>query len=101
MIKITIAYLITLFSISTVTLILFGYDFAVAAGQWGGRSRIPEYVLLTLSALGGALGAFIIMTVQRHKASNRKKHFHFVIYFSMIMNLITFVILLTPQLTGA
>jgi uncharacterized membrane protein YsdA (DUF1294 family) len=83
-----------------ITSIIYSYDFAVAAGQWIHlkRPRLPEYILLTLAALGGGLGAWITMKVQRHKAGKDKKHFRFVIYLSMLMNLITFVMLLVTEL---
>ena len=95
-------YVITLISMTFITSIVYSYDFAVAVGQWNklDRPRLPEYILLTLAALGGGLGAWITMKVQRHKAGKDKKYFRFVIYSSMVMNLITFVMLLVTELIG-
>ena len=90
------SYIITLLAMTFITSIVYSYDFSVAVGQWSHlhRPRLPEYLLLTLAALGGGLGAWITMKVQRHKAGKEKKHFRFVIYSSMLMNLITLLILL-------
>lgn len=96
-----VAYSITVILMTFVTLLVYNYDFAVVKGQWRKyyRIRIPEYVLLTLTAFGGSLGAYASMKVQKHKANReRKPHFHFVIYFSLIINLITFVALLVLEL---
>ncbi|MBE6577812.1 MAG: DUF1294 domain-containing protein [Ruminococcaceae bacterium] len=96
------AFIITILSMTFITSIVYSYDFAVAVGQWEKfhRPRLPEYILLTLAALGGGLGAWITMKVQRHKAGNKKKHFRFVIYSSLILNLITFIMLLANELIG-
>ena len=93
-------YVITLLLMTFITYIVYSYDFSVAVGQWEylHRPRLPEYILLTLAALGGGLGAWIAMKVLRHKAGKEKKHFRFVIYSSMIMNLITFIMLLVTEL---
>ena len=93
-------YVITLLAMTFITSIVYSYDFSVAVGQWSHlhRPRLPEYILLTLAALGGGLGAWITMKVQRHKAGKDKKHFRFVIYSSMIMNLITIIMLLVTEL---
>ena len=95
-------YIIILLAMTLITSIVYSYDFAVAVGQWEKhhRPRLPEYILLTLAALGGGLGAWITMKVQRHKAGKDKKHFRFVIYSSIIMNLITFMMLLVTELIG-
>ena len=36
------------------------------------KRRIPESVLLTMSALGGGLGAFAAMRIFHHKTNHRK-----------------------------
>ena len=95
-------YVITLLTMTFITSIVYSYDFAVAVGQWNklDRPRLPEYILLTLAALGGGLGAWIAMKVLRHKAGKEKPHFRFVINSSIIMNLIIFIILLVTELIG-
>ena len=95
-------YVITLLLMTFITYIVYSYDFSVAVGQWEHlrRPRLSEYILLTLAALGGGLGAWIAMKVLRHKAGKEKPHFRFVIYSSMIMNLITFIMLLVTELIG-
>lgn len=95
------AYVITVIVMTFVTILVYSYDFAVAMGQWKKyyRLRVPEYILLMLAVFGGSLGAYADMKIQRHKDNGeRKPHFKFVIYFSLIMNLITFVTLLVLEL---
>ena len=96
------AYIITIVLMTFITAIVYSYDFSVATGQWDKqhRPRIPEYILLTLAAIGGGLGAFIAMKVQRHKASDEKKYFRFVIYSAMAMNLITLSMLIGSFIMG-
>ena len=95
-------YIITILAMTFITTVVYSYDFSVAVGQWERyhRPRIPEYILLMLSALGGGAGAWITMKVQRHKSSKEKWYFHFVSYFSMIINLITFAILFVTEIMG-
>lgn len=54
--------------------VLFAADKLCAVTK---RRRIPERVLLALSALGGSLGALLAMTLFRHK-TNAKRHPGFV-----------------------
>ena len=95
-------YLITLLIMTAITYVIYNYDFAVSVGQWENQRhpRIPEYLLLMLASLGGGLGAWIAMTVQRHKAGKDNPHFRFVIYTSMVMNLITLIALLVAEQIG-
>ena len=97
-----IPYVIVILSMTFLTFLVYSYDFAVAVGQWThlGRPRISEYILLTLASLGGGLGACMSMKIMRHKAGKDKPHFRFVIYFSVIMNLISFTALLVTDLIG-
>ena len=64
-------YLIYIGVCSLVTLVFYGIDKARAVdGAW----RIPEKVLLILSAVGGALGGLLAIYLFRHKT--RKWYFH-------------------------
>jgi uncharacterized membrane protein YsdA (DUF1294 family) len=51
-------------AISAITVLAFGYDKGVAGS---GAMRVPERVLLALTAAGGTLGAVVGMHVFRHK----------------------------------
>ena len=95
-------YLITILVVSILTGITYSYDSAISVGRWKKKDppRIPEYVLLTLTALGGSFGAWIALKVERHKAGDKNPHFRFVVYTSMIMNLIAFVALLVAEQIG-
>lgn len=95
-------YIYTLLIMTAITSIAYSYDFAVSVGQWKhyNRDRVPEYVLLVLTALGGGLGALVTIKVQRHKASEKNKHFKVVTYSSIAMNAIVFVTLLVAELIG-
>ena len=97
-----IAYSILLLSMTFITSIIYSYDFSVAVGQWVHlrRPRVPEYILLVFAALGGGVGAWITMKVQRHKAGKKKKHFRFVIYSSLIMNIVVIAMMLIVELKG-
>ena len=94
------AYIITLAIMSFVTNQIYSYDDAVSVGKWRhrNRQRIPVYVLMTLTALGGGFGGLCAMTVQRHKAGGDNKPFRWVVGASIIMSLITIVILITAEL---
>lgn len=54
---------------NVIAFIIYGADKAKARrGQW----RVSERTLLTLAALGGAGGAWLGMSVFRHKTKHRK-----------------------------
>lgn len=58
-----------LLAINVAAFIVYGIDKRKAKkGQW----RIPESTLLILAALGGSVGAWIGMTVWRHKTQHLK-----------------------------
>ena len=68
-------YLITCAVMSLIAFVMFAVDKAAAAD---GRARIPELSLLTLSALGGGVGAMLGKVLLHHK-SNVKKKLHFAV----------------------
>jgi uncharacterized membrane protein YsdA (DUF1294 family) len=51
-------------AISAITFLAFGYDKGVAGS---GAVRVPERVLLALTAAGGTVGALLAMPVFHHK----------------------------------
>ena len=68
-------YLIACGVMSFIAFVAFAIDKAAAAD---GRARIPELSLLTLSALGGGVGAMLGKVLLHHK-SNVKKKLHFAV----------------------
>jgi uncharacterized membrane protein YsdA (DUF1294 family)/cold shock CspA family protein len=54
--------------VNAATLILYGYDKAVAGGR---RLRVPESVLHLLAFVGGTPAAFVSQILFRHKTSKR------------------------------
>ena len=78
-------YLQVILIVSLITLIFYGIDKARAADS---KTRIPEITLLTLAAVGGALGAFLGRLLFNHKRNtNTKAHFSAVIYVSLILQI--------------
>jgi uncharacterized membrane protein YsdA (DUF1294 family) len=55
---------IALAIVNAATILLYGYDKAVAGGT---RSRVPENVLHLLALLGGSPAAFLSQRLFRHK----------------------------------
>ncbi len=53
-------------SLNLATVLLFGYDKAIAGGR---RRRIPERTLLAFALVGGSPGALLAMRVFRHKTA--------------------------------
>jgi uncharacterized membrane protein YsdA (DUF1294 family) len=53
-----------LIAINVVTFAIFGYDKLIAPTQ---ATRVPEAILLALTALGGCVGGIIARPVFRHK----------------------------------
>ena len=54
--------------VNLLSLLLFGLDKGLAVGK---KRRIPEATLLTLSLLGGSVGAMAGMTLFHHKTDAR------------------------------
>ena len=64
--KIIVVYLV---AINVVTFVVYGIDKRKAVrSKW----RIPEATLLLLAALGGSIGAWLGMRVERHKILLKK-----------------------------
>ena len=85
-------YLKVVLIVSFVTLLLYGIDKARAADS---KTRIPEITLLTLAAIGGALGAFLGRILFNHKRNiTAKAHFSIVIYVSLILQVGLYVLLI-------
>ena len=53
-------------SLNLATVLLFGYDKAIAGGR---RRRIPERTLLAFALVGGSPGALLAMRAFRHKTA--------------------------------
>ena len=69
MYNIAIAYFLL---VNIVTFMAFGVD---KFKSKKGRSRIPEFTLLLLAAIGGSVGALLGMKVFRHKTLHIKFKF--------------------------
>lgn len=59
--------LICIFILSVITFLLFGYDKHCAVYE---KRRIPEFLLLALSFVGGAFGALCAMVFFQHKTKH-------------------------------
>lgn len=57
-----------LLAFNAVTVLVYGYDKAIAGGH---RRRIPERTLLGLALCGGTPGALLAMWLFRHKTAKR------------------------------
>ena len=66
-----VTYIIICLIISIITLILFGAD--KLSSKKTKRKRVPEAVLLSFVALGGAIGGLFGMYVFRHKTVFKTK----------------------------
>lgn len=80
---------------SVISIILYSYD-KIAAGSGG--LRIPVYVLLAPSSLGGAAGALLSMYLYKHKT--RQMQFKIPIFFSLLIQIIIGALLLLLGLEG-
>ncbi len=82
---ILIAYIGWILFASLVTFFLFMKDKKMAVNG-GGKVRIKEKVLLSFTAIGGAIGAFFGRIVCHHKTD--KKYFSFVILLSLLIQIL-------------
>ncbi|HPZ00731.1 MAG TPA: DUF1294 domain-containing protein [Clostridiales bacterium] len=88
-------FIIYLVLINVITALVFFWDKKKAENhQW----RIPEWVLFTLSWIGGAVGAYIAMRVFHHKT--RKKNFAYGIPAIFGCHVMAFLAVLILALSG-
>ena len=88
-----IIYSIYLLIFSLISFSFFLLDKKKAENE---KSRIKEKDLLLSAIFGGAIGAFLGRIVASHKT--KKVYFSIVIYFSLIMEIAIFVLLLIKYL---
>ena len=67
--EIKFVYLIVIAIMSIITFALFALDNAIAVGSVSIFTRVPEYILLILMALGGGIGGAVGMIVCSHKTT--------------------------------
>ena len=80
-----IAYAVWLCLASIISFMLFAKDKAMAKNN-GNEVRIKEKTLLSITALGGALGSFVGRIVCHHKTD--KSYFSLTIYVSLIAEIL-------------
>ena len=83
------SYSIVIVAMSLIELILFSYDKVASASS---RFRIPVYTLMIPIGFGGALGALVSIFLYRHK--NTKMFFKIPIYFSAVIQLALWIVIL-------
>jgi uncharacterized membrane protein YsdA (DUF1294 family) len=84
-----------LIAVNVVTFVAFGYDKASAQAQ---AARVPEVILLALTALGGCIGGIIARPVFHHKT--QKMSFRLVFWPCVLISIILIAIyymLLCPE----
>ena len=80
-------YIIFLLSLSLFSALAYGRDKILSLDERNNR-RTPEVILITLTALGGALGSSLGMIFFGHKANMSKKwHFFIILVTSAIIQL--------------
>ena len=89
--EIKFVYLIVIGIMSVVSFGLFFLDNAIAVGSVSIFTRVPEYILLILMALGGGIGGAIGMIVCSHKTT--KLSFIFTAGLTCLLNIGTAVAL--------
>lgn len=82
-----------LIAVSVVAFLTFGYDKVLSRSQ---RTRVPELVLLLLTALGGVFGALLAMLIFRHKTAKTSFLVRFVIA-AVIAGVLVTAIVVTLQ----
>lgn len=73
-------FLLWMFLLSIVTFFMFHYDKRCAVL---GKRRIPEWVLLTLTAIGGSIGALSGMLLFHHKTQKTKFNILVPVFFAL------------------
>jgi uncharacterized membrane protein YsdA (DUF1294 family) len=90
-------YIAVMAIVSLICLAAFSFDKFLARRAI--PERVPEIVLLTLIAFGGALGGFIGRNILRHKTNmSTKFHFAVVLYPSLIIQIGLIVVMLVVLL---
>ena len=90
-------YIAVMAIVSMICLATFSFDKFLA--RRGIEKRIPEIVLLSLMAFGGALGGFIGRNIMRHKTNTVTKfHFAVVLYPSLIIQVGLIIVMLVVLL---
>lgn len=84
----TTLLLIVFFFADVVTFGLFAWDKHLAIYK---KFRIPEWLLLFCSAIGGAFGALCAMLLFRHKTQRAKFYFCIPIFF--IIHLVIYIVI--------
>ncbi|MES1990722.1 MAG: DUF1294 domain-containing protein [Pseudomonadota bacterium] len=85
-------FIIYFAAINGASFLAFGWDKYCAAHD---MYRLPEKTLLTLAAIGGALGAFAGQRVFRHKT--RKEPFRTYLNFLVLLNGVLIIVLSSPE----
>lgn len=85
------SYSIVIVVMSLIELILFSYDKVASASS---RFRIPVYTLMIPIGFGGALGALASMFLYRHKNTKMFFKIQIPIYFSAVIQLILWIVIL-------
>ena len=85
-------FIIYFAAINGVSFVAFGWDKYCAERD---MYRVPEKTLLTLAAIGGALGAFAGQRVFRHKT--QKEPFRTYLNFLILWNVAVFIALSSPE----